>query len=127
MPDVENNINSLIIQGKEEVKTNPIKKFSVIYKNELKRNTQLNSKNILSRFSLLGNSAFFTNSKNINKTKENNNNRRKSFFIRNMYTNINRRKSLPMKQILKKEDFLRLKSLIESKKENQFVYELRIN
>ena len=124
LPDVENNINSLIIQGKEEVKSNPIKKFSVIYKNELKRNTQLNSKNILSRFSLLGNSAFFTNSKNINKTKENNNNRRKSFFIRNMYTNINRRKSLPMKQILKKEDFLRLKSLIESKKENQFVYEL---
>ena len=41
-----------------------------------------------------------------------------------MYTNLNRRKSLPIKQILKKEDFLKLKSLIESKKENQFEFEL---
>ena len=124
LPNFENDINLFKRQEKEEVKTNNIKKFSIIYKNELKRNTQLNTKKFLSRFSLLGNSEFFTNKKNINKTKENNNNRRKSFYIRNMYTNINRRKSLPMKQILKKEDFIRLKSLIECKKENQFVYEL---
>ena len=124
LPNFENDINLFKLQEKEEVKTNNIKKFSIIYKNELKRNTQLNTKKFLSRFSLLGNSEFFTNKKNINKTKENNNNRRKSFYIRNMYTNINRRKSLPMKQILKKEDFIRLKSLIECKKENQFVYEL---
>ena len=124
LPNFENDINLFKRQEKEEVKTNNIKKFSIIYKNELKRNTQLNTKKFLSRFSLLGNSEFFTNKKNINKTKENNNNRRKSFYIRNMYTNINRRKSLPMKQILKKEDFTRLKSLIECKKENQFVYEL---
>ena len=124
LPNFENDINLFKRQEKEEVKTNNIKKFSIIYKNELKRNTQLNTKKFLSRFSLLGNSEFFTNKKNINKTKEINNNRRKSFYIRNMYTNINRRKSLPMKQILKKEDFIRLKSLIECKKENQFVYEL---
>ena len=124
LPNFENDINLFKRQEKEEVKTNNIKKFSIIYKNELKRNTQLNTKKFLSRFSLLGNSEFFTNKKNINKTKENNNNRRKSFYIRNMYTNINRRKSLPMKQILKKEDFISLKSLIECKKENQFVYEL---
>ena len=58
LPNVENNINSFMNQEKEEVKTNHIKKFSVIYKNEIKRNTQLNSKNFLSRFSLLGNSEF---------------------------------------------------------------------
>ena len=125
LPNVENEINSNIIYKKNEDKINQIKKFSVISKRELKRNTQSNSKNFLSRYSLLGKSEFFSNTKKEKKTKQiNNTERRKSFFIRNMYTNLNRRKSLPMKQILKKEDFLKLKSLIENKKENQFEYEL---
>ena len=40
-----------------------------------------------------------------------------------MYTNLNRRKSIQRNQILKKEDFLLLKSLIELRKENQFIFE----
>ena len=125
LPNVENEINSNIIYKNNVDKINQIKKFSVISKQELKRNTQSNSKNFLSRYSLLGNSEFFSNTKKEKKTKQiNNTERRKSFFIRNMYTNLNRRKSLPIKQILKKEDFLKLKSLIESKKENQFEFEL---
>ena len=40
-----------------------------------------------------------------------------------MYTIINRRKSITKKNLLTKEDFALLKSLIETKKENQFIYE----
>ena len=125
LSNLENEINSITIQEKEEIEINNIKICSAIYKNELKRNTRKDSKNFLESFSLLDNTEFFTNKKNNNKKKEINNVfRRQSYYFRNMYTNLNRRKSLPMKQILKKEDFLRLKSLIECKKENQFEYEL---
>ena len=125
LSNLENEINSITIQEKEEIEINNIKICSAIYKNELKRNTRKDSKNFLESFSLLDNTEFFTNKKNNNNKKEINNVfRRQSYYFRNMYTNLNRRKSLPMKQILKKEDFLRLKSLIECKKENQFEYEL---
>ena len=121
--NLENEINTKKIQYKENViKNNFIPNFSIINKKEGKRNTQLNSNKFWERYSLLNNIDFFISKKN-EKNNISINNKRKSFFKRTMYTNLNRRKSIRRKQILKKEDFLLLKSLIELRKENQFEFE----
>ena len=121
--NLENEICSQKIIYKENENKN-IKKLSVIEQKEPKRNTQLKSNKFWPRFSLLNNIEFFSNKKPKNKSVTiNNENRRNSYFIRSMYTNINRRKSLPKKLILKKEDFQLLKLLIQNRKENKFLFE----
>jgi len=123
--NLENEINSkaLLKQSKEITKkTNP--KFSIIKNGEPKRNSHLKSNKFWARYSILNDLKFFNNKKiNEKEVLTNINKRRKSFFKRTMYTNLNRRKSIQRKQILKKEDFLLLKSLIELRKENQFIFE----
>ena len=121
--NLEKEICSQKIIYKENENKN-IKKLSVIEQKEPKRNTQLKSNKFWPRFSLLNNIEFFSNKKPKNKSVTiNNENRRNSYFIRSMYTNINRRKSLPKKLILKKEDFQLLKLLIQNRKENKFLFE----
>ena len=123
----ENEINSQIIQKKDiDNKNNIIKKFSIIEEKKPKRNTQTNSKKYWMRFSLLNNEQFFINkNKSKNNKNINPNCKRKSFFQRSIFTILNRRKSKQIKKILKKEDFLMLKSLIDNRKENQFEFELQ--
>ena len=123
--NLENEINSKVLLNKDkESANNSNQKFSIIKNKEPKRNTQLKSKRFCARYSLLNNLDFFKNKKiNENEILNNVNGRRNSFFKREMYTNINRRNHIQRKQILKKEDFLNLKSLIELGKENQFEFE----
>ena len=120
---LENELDSQKIDIKEN-KNKTIPKFSIINKKDSKRNTQLHSNQYWARYSLLNNIEFFKNKKAKNNILINNTDkRRNSFFKRTMYTNINRRKSIQKKIILKKEDFLLLKALIENRKEYKFVFE----
>ena len=120
---LENELDSQKIDIKEN-KNKTIPKFSIINKKDSKRNAQLHSNQYWARYSLLNNIEFFKNKKSKNNSLIiNTDKRRNSFFKRTMYTNINRRKSIQKKIILKKEDFLLLKALIENRKEYKFVFE----
>jgi ankyrin repeat protein len=124
--NIDKELNISPIQNKnEKFKRNNYSKLSSIEIKEYKRKSQINLNNFSSRYSLLNINEFFDNKKRKSNNKDinNNNRRRKSLFKRAMYTIINRRKSITKKNLLTKEDFALLKSLIETKKENQFIYE----
>ena len=124
--NIDKELNISPIQNKnEKFKRNNYSKLSSIEIKEYKRKSQINLNNFSSRYSLLNINEFFDNKKRKSNNKDinNNNRRRKSLFKRAMYTIINRRKSITKKNLLAKDDFALLKSLIETKKENQFIYE----
>ena len=123
--NLENELNPKSIYYKDKHdKNNCISKLSLINKRHNKRNSLITSNKYRARFSLLNNIEFFHNKKKenedffINYTE-----RKKSFCKRVMYTNLNRKNSIHAKQILKNEDFFHLRTLIQFRKEQQFVFE----